>query len=212
MKLCVVLSALAIFPLPVLAQDASAQWEKAPAIAPKSQEEEATSDERFREKFREWQSDPVIADEKGVCGPWSEASPETSFERLTDVKVWRERYRSNCWWLAFDGPSKYYIRTYDWGSVSKSSFSFGPGGVNFAPVDIWVQGVHENDRSVPYRRSLTLYRVTCVSSGAPRQAPMQFVAYDRNDKVIEQWERPEAAAKAALPGSKEEAFAWAICN
>jgi hypothetical protein len=41
---------------------------------------------------------------------------------------------------------------------------------------------------------------------------VQFVAYDANDKIVAEWEKPNAQSRATVPESKEEAFAAAVCN
>lgn len=153
-----------------------------------------------------WEKDPVIVDAQGLCNP--EASPNVFVQ--IDVKLWRNEFRQNCWWPAFASASRYFIKTYDWGSAP-SSVTFGPNGATRTPIEVWVQGIHDRDASVPYRRSVTLYRITCAR-GTNRFAAVQFIAYGADGQVLEQWEKPGAASKAAVPSSKEEAFTAAVCG
>jgi hypothetical protein len=159
------------------------------------------------DEWDEFRRDKMVADAEGFCNP--QAADNIFVQQ--DAKAWRNEFRLNCWWPVFERRSRYFIKTYDWGSK--------PMGLSFSrdappsspPVEVWVRGQHEGDKSVPYRRSLTLYRFTCAQ-GTNRYAAVQFVAYDANGETVEQWERSAAASKAAVPGSKEEAFADAVCR
>lgn len=156
-----------------------------------------------------WQppaSDTLVADAQGLCN--TKAS-ENIFVQF-DAKAWRNEFRTNCWWPAFESRSRYFIKTYDWGSAPPGAI-IAADGITRPPVDIWVQGLHQNDVSVPYRKSLTLYRVAC-GRGVNRVAPVQFIAYDAVGKVIDEWERSDVRMRAAIPDSKEEAFAAAVCT
>lgn len=157
----------------------------------------------------DWKSWPgkIIADARGLCNP---QAADNVFVQL-DAKAWRNEFRTNCWWPVVEGRSRYFIKTYDWGSAPKGLFITKGGAAAGPSVEVWVQGLHEADRSVPYRRSLTLYRFSCAR-GTNRYAAVQFIAFGANDKTVEQWERSGAASKAAVPGSKEEAFASAVCS
>ncbi|MFN3425783.1 MAG: hypothetical protein ACK40C_13865 [Novosphingobium meiothermophilum] len=157
----------------------------------------------------QWPGTPIEDEDKdGICGPWV-SEREVSFAQMTDAISWRRKYQRNCWWQVFRGSSTYYIRTFDWGTVPKLLIE----GVKGPPtVEIWVKGMHENDKGIRHRTSLTLYRIGCPVAGSNRQAILQFIAYDRENRVIEQWERPNAEPKAPLPGSKEEAFTFAVCS
>ncbi|MEA1619158.1 hypothetical protein SOQ14_09525 [Erythrobacter sp. T5W1-R] len=151
-----------------------------------------------------WEKDPVIVDAQGICNP--EASSNVFVQ--IDVKLWRNEFRQNCWWPAFATSSRYFMKTFDWGiggGVQPVDRATG----RIRPIEVWVQGLHQGDRGVPYRRSLTLYRIDCAR-GTNRYAAVQFIAYGADGKVLEQWDRPSAASRAAVPGSKEEAFAAAV--
>jgi len=143
---------------------------------------------------------------QGLCNTKASANSLNQF----DAKAWRDEFRQNCWWPAFERRSRYFIKTYDWGAGAGLQVVVR-GSISVPGTEIWVQGLHQEDASVSYRRSLTLYRITCAR-GTDRYAAVQFIAYDANDRIVEQWERPKAASRAAVPGSKEEAFASAICT
>ncbi len=161
------------------------------------------------EKADEWNSWPgkIIADAQGLCNP---QAADNVFVQL-DAKAWRNEFRTNCWWLVFERRSRYFIKTYDWGSAPSGVFYSRDAAPSSPPFEVWVQGLHEGDRSVPYRRSLTLYRFSCAR-GTNRYAAVQFIAYDSKGGAVEQWERSIATLKAAVPGMKEEAFAAAVCS
>lgn len=80
-----------------------------------------------------------------------------------------------------------------------------------ARVDVWVQGIHNADPTVGYRRSLALYRLTCLD-GVARFARLKFLAYDAGGKVVEDWEKSTTPMRVAVPDSKEEAFAFFVCK
>lgn len=153
-----------------------------------------------------WSEDLTVVDFQGLCNTKASKNPFTQF----DAKAWRNEFELNCWWPVFEKRSHYFIKTYDWGLAPPQPLIPAP---SFKPpsIDIWVKGLHTNDKSLPYRRSLTLYRFTC-SRGAKRFAAIQFIAYDATDSIIEQWERPSTQMRPAIPDSKEEAFGAAVCN
>lgn len=159
------------------------------------------------DEWAAFRQDKMIADAEGLCNP--QAADNIFVQQ--DAKAWRNEFRTNCWWPVINGRSRYFIKTFDWGSAPVGVFYSGDAAPSSPPIEVWVRGQHEGDKSVPYRRSLTLYRFSCAR-GVNRYAAVQFVAYDANGKTVEQWERSAAASKAAVPGSTEEAFADAVCR
>lgn len=148
----------------------------------------------------------IAVDAQNVCN--TDAS-ENAFAKF-DPKAWRDEFRLNCWWPVVSDASTYYIRVFDIGSAPLGAI-ISAEGISRPPIDIWVRGFHKDDRSVSYRTSMTLYRFTCAA-GASRYAAIQFQAEDANGEIVQEWVRPSATDRAAVPGSKEEKLAYAVCG
>lgn len=149
----------------------------------------------------------VIVHSNGLCNVDADSN---SFNRY-DPEYWKEKYKVNCWLPAFSDKSNYYIKVYDFNLTTSGILFSNEGWQGRPPVEVWVQGLHQNDPTVKYRRSLTLYRLTCWN-GVGRYARLNFIAYNAYDVVVEQWENAKVPMRVAIPGSKEEAFALAVCK
>ena len=149
-------------------------------------------------------SRPVV-DEAGYCilqNPFDKFAP----------KVWRSEKRVNCWFPvhSINSASEYFIKVFDFGSAPPRPIRPAPT-YKSPSIEIWVQGLHERDKAVRYRKSVTLYRFVC-GIRVNRYVAVQFIGYGSDGAIMEQWERPSTQARPAVPGTKEEAFADAICR
>ena len=153
------------------------------------------------------EGDVALTKEHDICNLDIDPNP---FSRY-DPKGWREKYQINCWYPTYGDKSEYFIKLNDFDSTTGGVLFSKEGWHGRPPVDVWVQGLHKNDATVRYRRSLTLYRLTCWK-GVGRYARLNFIAFDAKGSVVERFERPTAAMRVAVPGSKEEAFANAVCK
>ena len=75
-------------------------------------------------------------------------------------------------------------------------------------VDIWIETNHQDDRSVPFRTRMTLYRVRCDTREA---SAMQYVNYDRTGRVMEQHNWPLPEYQSAAPRTLREAVIASAC-
>jgi len=151
-----------------------------------------------------------IADARKVCAVESAAKLFKNPFDTYDPKAWRSEIKMNCWYPVFDGPSDYFIRVFDWGT-RPSSITCAEGGCGSTPINIWVMGWHAEDKAVPYRRSLTLYSIRCVR-GANRIAATRRLTYQSDGSLIADAELGSEKLQAAVPETKEDAFARAVCN
>lgn len=154
-------------------------------------------------------SDPFAhltpVDPEGFCvldGPWDRYDPQR----------WRQKYKADCWFPVhpIKSVSEYFIKVFDFGSAPPRPIISAPT-YKSPSIEIWVQGLHERDKAVRYRKSVTLYRFVC-GIRVNRYAAVQFIGYGSGGAIMEQWERPSTQARPAVPGTKEEAFADAICR
>lgn len=147
--------------------------------------------------------DQVIADRDGICvlaNHFDQFDPEGF-----------KKHGINCWFPVFEKRSLYYIKIFEFSRTTGGVVFSKEGWAGRPPVDVWVQGIHSADPTVRYRRSLALYRLTCLD-GVARFARLKFLAYDAGGKVVEDWEKSTTPMRVAVPGSKEEAFAFFVCK
>lgn len=117
----------------------------------------------------------------------------------------------NCWFPVFESRSEYYIKIFDFSRTTRGVLFSKEGWAGRPPVDVWVQGVHSSEPRVKYRKSLSLYRLTCLD-GVARFARLKFLAYNADGKIVEEWEKSTAPMRVAVPHTKEEAFAFFVCK
>ena len=144
-----------------------------------------------------------ISDRDGICvldNPFDHLDPEGF-----------KKHGVNCWFPVFDNKSLYYIKIFEFKRIAGGVFFSKEGWPSRPPVDVWVKGGHSADPTVRYRKSLALYRLTCLG-GVARFARLKFLAYDASGKVVEDWEKSTTPMRVAAPGSKEEAFAFFVCK
>lgn len=151
-----------------------------------------------------------ITDERNVCNVEGGTKLfDNPFDTFSP-RAWRDKVRTDCWYPVFHEASDYFIKVFDWGK-RPTSITCAEGGCGSTPIDIWVMGWHAEDRAVKYRRSLTLYRIRCVS-GANRIAPVRRISYRADGSMLADQLIGSGALKAAVPETKDEAFARAICG
>lgn len=118
----------------------------------------------------------------------------------------------NCWLPVFEGRSSFYIKKHDHKvGRGRGQFFSNEGWSGSMPVEVWVLGFHRTDASVRYRKSMSLYRLSCQRNVA-RFAVLKFVAHSATGEVLEDRETSTAKMRVAVPGSKEEAFAQFVCG
>lgn len=147
--------------------------------------------------------DRVFADQNGLCvfaNPFDRYDPEGF-----------KKNGVNCWFPVVEKKSTYHIKIFDFSRTMGGLLFSNEGWASRPPVDVWVQGMHSADPTVSYRKSLSLYRLTCLD-GVARFARLKFLAYDAGGKIVADWEKSSAPMKVAVPSSKEEAFAFFVCK
>lgn len=117
---------------------------------------------------------------------------------------------ANCWWPVVRGNSTFHIRVTDHRTGS-GLFFHNDGWRGTMPQEVWVLGLHANDASVRYRRSMSLYRFSCHGE-VRRFALLKFTAFSASGEIIEDRETPNASWRIAIPDSKEQSLAGFACE
>ena len=116
-----------------------------------------------------------------------------------------------CWYPVYKGNSVLFVKTSDL-SIG-TLVSAGPAGDRDGytlPKDIWVMGHHQLDRTVSYRKSMSLYRISCSGTVA-KFGLLKRIEYDAAGKIIRDQDFAKRPLKVAAPGSAEEAIVLASC-
>lgn len=118
----------------------------------------------------------------------------------------------DCWYPVWKGKSNFYLKVKVFASrQSLPRAVTGKDAGYTVPRDVWVMGSHQSDGSVRYRKSMSIYRVSC-SESVVKFALLRQIGYDASDNIVQDVDYKMAQLKAALPGSREEKIAEAACN
>lgn len=147
-----------------------------------------------------WQDAPVLVLADGRCS--------TDF----DAAYFRSR-NINCWYVVYAGTSDFYVKINDlvpW-SQSIGRAITGPDAGYTIPQDLWVMGLHNRDPNVAFRKSMTLYRVSC-SRNVGKFTTLKRIEYNAAGNITRDVNYPRLPLKVAAPGSPQEAIVLASCN
>lgn len=134
--------------------------------------------------------------------------PDDPWYEFRDPNIPRNQ---NCWWPVERGNSVFHIKTTDNGrGVSNGWYMSPEGWRGTMPKEVWVLGLHANDPSVRYRRSMSLYRFSCFGD-VRRFALIKFTAFSASGEILEDRETPDASWRIAIPDTKEQSLAGFVC-